>query len=105
MKNNYSEALELKTKAAELGDSLLQNNAFRENPHIHHILCKGEYNFIHKWIDDPTDKKEKLKGLSRQAKKAFKLHPRNGQLETIMEEINKRYLLLGVDDQYEDEPL
>lgn len=104
-RDGYSEALILKNKAADLGESILRKGLNKDNPHIYHIICKGEYNFIHKWIDDPGDRKKHLKELKNRAVKAFKLHPRNIQLEAIMEEISRRYLLLGVDDDSADEPL
>lgn len=94
---DYSVALEYKIKADDLVDWLLSNSAI-DDPHTHHISCRGRYYFIDKWIKDKEEKKEKLLDLKNRIERAFKLYPRDKKLDQALAAISRAYIQLGIND-------
>jgi hypothetical protein len=101
---SYSEAVQYKEKADELGHFLLLAIG-KEEPYIYHIYCGGRYKFITKWITDKVEKKQALVDLKKSIKTAITFHPRNAKLEIASSAINRAYLNLGISDNLEDPEL
>jgi hypothetical protein len=95
--NDYLFALEYKRKADELAKELLLSVG-KEDPHTHHIYCRGNYYFITKWIKDRTQKVIKLGELKKVIDEAVKMHPRDKKLDIAAQAINRSYIQLGSDD-------
>lgn len=102
--DTYTEALQYKETADELGHSLLLTIG-KEEPYIYHIYCGGRYKFITKWVTDKVEKKQALIGLKKSIKTAITFHPRNSKLEVASNAINRAYLNLGIGDNLEDPEL
>lgn len=101
--NDYIFALEYKRKADELARELLLTVG-KEDPHIHHIYCRGNYYFISKWIKIRSEKKDKLKALKKLIDDAVKTHPRDKKLDIAAQAINRSYIQLGSDDPTLSDP-
>jgi tetratricopeptide (TPR) repeat protein len=96
VQNDYSIALEYKRKADELGAKLLSDSGI-DDPHTHHIVCRGEYYFIIKWVDNKEERKQKLSTLRSRIIKSIKLYPRDKKLDQALAAINRAYVQLGLD--------
>lgn len=95
--NDYSHALEYKKQADDLSIKLLSTLG-KDDPHVAHIYCKGEFGFIKKWIIDIEEKKRKISDLKKVIESAVRMHPRDKMLDTVYHGINRAYLHLGTDD-------
>lgn len=95
--NNFIQAQECKRKADEIAQEQILSIG-NEDPHIHHIFCRGNYYFISKWVTDRADKSNKLKELKKLIESAIKIHPRDKKLETAHQAITRSFLQMGVND-------
>ncbi len=95
--NDYVFALEYKKKADELAKELLMTVG-KEDPHTHHIYCRGNYYFISKWVKGRAEKISKLKELKKIVDDAVKTHPRDKKLDIAAQAINRSYIQLGSSD-------
>jgi ABC-type cobalamin/Fe3+-siderophores transport system ATPase subunit len=96
-------ALEYKKKADELAkEQLLQVG--KEDPHIHHIYCRGNYYYITKWVTVKSEKATKLKELRQIIENSIKKHPRDKKLEVAQQAIVRAYLQIGVSDDSLTDP-
>jgi len=95
--NDYVFALEYKRKADELAKELLMTVG-KEDPHTHHIYCRGNYYFISKWVKGRAEKISKLKELKKIVDDAVKTHPRDKKLDIAAQAINRSYIQLGSSD-------
>jgi energy-coupling factor transporter ATP-binding protein EcfA2 len=100
--DDYSHAFEYKIMADDLSNELINNS---NDPHITHIHCKGNYNFILKWVKNKDDKKEQLKKLKNIINNAVIKYPRDKKLDQASHAINRAYLILGTDEQNIIDPL
>ncbi|MBL7936876.1 MAG: hypothetical protein JNM51_13810 [Bacteroidia bacterium] len=94
---NYTYAIEYKRKADELAKELL-GTIGKEDPHTHHIYCRGNYYFISKWVLNRKEKVQKLKELKKVIDDAVKAHPRDKKLDVAAQAINRAYIQLGSSD-------
>ncbi len=92
--DDYSHAIEYKQKADELASNLLITIG-RDDPHVAHIHCKGEYEFIKRWITNKEEKISKLKELRSIVEGAVRTHPRDRKLDIASQAITRAYLQQG----------
>ncbi|MBS1634621.1 MAG: SIR2 family protein [Bacteroidetes bacterium] len=100
---DYTHAFAYKEKADELAKKLIVTIG-KDDPHIYHIYCGGNYNFIKKWVKDKEEKKHKLKELKSSIKNAIILHPRDKKLDIASQAINRAYLNLGISNEDIEDP-
>jgi hypothetical protein len=101
--NDAVYALEYKRKADELTKEQLLSVG-KDDPHIHHIYCRGNYYFISKWITNKNDKATKLTELKKIIENSIKSHPRDRKLEIAHQAITRSYLQIGVKDDLLTDP-
>jgi tetratricopeptide (TPR) repeat protein len=94
--SDYSHALDYKQKADELATNLLATFG-RDDPHVAHIHCKGEYEFINRWVTEKGEKTTKLKELKTIVEGAVRMHPRDRKLDIASQAITRAYLQQGAD--------
>ena len=99
--DSHEEAKDIKNKADTLAQKLILSNG-REEPHIYHIYCKGNYNYVTKWITKREEKKLALEDMRSSITTALTFHPGNEMLKTIHDAINRAYLQLGTDQELEN---
>lgn len=101
--NDSVYAVEYKRKADELAKEQLLSVG-KDDPHIHHIYCRGNYYFISKWVTNKNDKATKLKELKKIIENSIKSHPRDRKLEVAHQAITRSYLQIGVKDDLLTDP-
>lgn len=102
--NDTSKAIEYKTKADELAQSLIIEIGKEE--HIpFHIYCTGKYRYITKWIIDKADKRKALDELKSTIRTGLTFHPFSKRLLLISEAIDRAYLQMGLQKELEDPEL
>lgn len=102
--NEASKAIEYKTKADDLAQSLIIEIGKEE--HIaFHIYCTGRYRYITKWVIDKSDKKKALDELKSTIRTGLTFHPFSKRLQLISDAINRAYLQMGLQKELEDPDL
>lgn len=101
--DNIVSAIENKRIADEIAQVQLQNIG-KDDPHIHHIYCHGNYYYITKWITDKKEKLSKLKELKSIIENSIRLHPRDRKLEVASQAITRAYLQMGIDSESINDP-
>lgn len=95
--NDFIQAQEYKFKADEIAQEQILSIG-NDDPHIHHIYCRGNYYFISKWVTDKVEKANRLKELQKKIESYINMHPRDRKLETAYQAIRRAFLQLGVGD-------
>ncbi len=93
--DEFSVATEYKSKADDLAEKLMSSTGL-DDPHTHHIVCRGLYYFIDKWVLDLQQRKDQFFALRTRIENSIRLFPRDKKLEQALSAVTRAYLQLGL---------